>query len=191
VVLDVGCGTGQWGFEMCYEFPGARVVGVDLFPRRLEIARTAGIEVVIDGREGTVSERIKEMTSGRGADVVIEASGSARALHEAIRACAYSSRVVTLGFFQGEAAGLYLGEEFHHNRISVICSQISGIAPELQHRWNHLRLVHTFMDLAEREEVRVLPLITHVVPASEAAQLFALLDRQPEDVLQGVLDFRT
>src|SRR5437763_1566847 len=29
-VLDVGCGTGQWGFEMCEEFPAASVVGVDL-----------------------------------------------------------------------------------------------------------------------------------------------------------------
>lgn len=29
-VLDVGCGTGQWGFELCAEFPEALVVGLDL-----------------------------------------------------------------------------------------------------------------------------------------------------------------
>ncbi len=29
-ILDTGCGTGQWGFEMCGEFPDARVVGLDL-----------------------------------------------------------------------------------------------------------------------------------------------------------------
>lgn len=29
-VLDVGCGTGQWGFEVCLQFPEALVVGLDL-----------------------------------------------------------------------------------------------------------------------------------------------------------------
>jgi SAM-dependent methyltransferase len=29
-VLDVGCGTGQWGYEMCREHPSALVVGLDL-----------------------------------------------------------------------------------------------------------------------------------------------------------------
>ena len=31
-ILDVGCGTGQWAFEMCVEFPSALVVGMDLVP---------------------------------------------------------------------------------------------------------------------------------------------------------------
>jgi SAM-dependent methyltransferase len=29
-ILDVGCGTGRWGFEMCAELPAALVVGFDL-----------------------------------------------------------------------------------------------------------------------------------------------------------------
>lgn len=29
-VLDVGAGNGQWGYDICEEFPGAIVVGVDL-----------------------------------------------------------------------------------------------------------------------------------------------------------------
>jgi SAM-dependent methyltransferase len=31
-ILDVGCGTGQWGFELCRQFPEALVVGLDLVP---------------------------------------------------------------------------------------------------------------------------------------------------------------
>jgi SAM-dependent methyltransferase len=29
-ILDVGCGTGLWAYELCAEFPDARVVGLDL-----------------------------------------------------------------------------------------------------------------------------------------------------------------
>jgi SAM-dependent methyltransferase len=31
-ILDAGCGSGQWGFDLCAEFPEARVVGIDLVP---------------------------------------------------------------------------------------------------------------------------------------------------------------
>jgi SAM-dependent methyltransferase len=35
-VLDVGCGTGQWGFDVCQRLPQALVVGVDLVPGKPE-----------------------------------------------------------------------------------------------------------------------------------------------------------
>jgi threonine dehydrogenase-like Zn-dependent dehydrogenase len=169
---------------------GAEVIGVDLIPLRLQLARQLGIGATIQAGDGGAAERIKRMTGGRGADVCIEASGAAPALHEAIRAAAYSSKVVALGFFQGSAAGLYLGEEFHHNRINLVCSQISGLAPDLQHRWNRVRLVQTFMQLVAQGKIQVQPLVTHVLPAAEAPRLFRLLDERPAEVVQAVIDFR-
>ena len=174
---------------------GAEVIGVDLIPARLRLAEQLGAGRVINGAEVSAAEEIKRLTGGHerggGADVCIEASGSARALNEAIRACAYASKVVALGFIQGEAKGLYLGEEFHHNRINIVCSQISGIAPELQHRWNRLRLVQTFMGLAAQGKVQLRPLITHTAPPAQAPELFRLLDEQPAEVMQAVIDFRS
>jgi threonine dehydrogenase-like Zn-dependent dehydrogenase len=136
-----------------------------------------------------VAERIRELTDGRGADVCLEVSGVAAALHEAVRSCAYASRVVALGFYQGGAEALRLGEEFHHNRIALISSQIGGLAPELSPRWSRRRLVETFMQLALEQQVRCTDLITHRVPVADAAALFRLLDEEPSKVLQAVLDF--
>jgi SAM-dependent methyltransferase len=34
--LDVGCGTGQWAFELCQRNPGALVVGLDLVPSKTQ-----------------------------------------------------------------------------------------------------------------------------------------------------------
>ncbi len=168
---------------------GARVVGVDLFDSRLAIASELGaVDVAINGSEGGVAEQIRALTEGRGADVSIEVSGSTAALHEAIRATAYSAKVVALGFFQGEARQLLLGEEFHHNRINIVGSQIFGVDPELTYRWNQLRLVQTGMRLQAEGVLTLKPLITHMYPFEQAAEAFDMLDRQPSQVLQVVLD---
>ena len=168
---------------------GARVVVVDLIDARLDRARELGAHVAINGRAGSAAEAIKALTGGRGADICIEASGSTVALNEAIRACAYSARVVAMGFFQGEARGLYLGEEFHHNRIDLVCSQISGVSPDLKYRWDSLRLATTFMGLIAEGRLNLKPLISHVAPFNEAASLFALLDTRPEEAIQAVIAF--
>ena len=169
---------------------GARVVGVDRIEKRLQLAQELGaIEHGFNAGDGSPAEKIKELTKGRGADVTFEASGSTQALHEAVRAAAYSARVVALGFYQGEAQGLLLGEEFHHNRISIVCSQISNVDPALSYRWDRLRLIHTIMDLQAQGSLNLRPVITHVIPFLEAARAFQILDETPEQALQIVLDF--
>jgi threonine dehydrogenase-like Zn-dependent dehydrogenase len=168
---------------------GGTVVTVDRIPRRLELSRTFGADRVVDGNAESPADVVKAMTEGRGADVSIEISGSAAALHEAVRATAYNSRVVASGFFQGEAQALSLGEEFHHNRIEIVCSQISGVNRSLDHRWNEARLQRTFMTMAAQHRVEVEPMISHVIPVRDASNAFELLDERPEETVQVVLDF--
>jgi 2-desacetyl-2-hydroxyethyl bacteriochlorophyllide A dehydrogenase len=168
---------------------GARVIAVDRLPARLAMATRLGTDEVIDGGLMDAGERIRELTGGRGADVTLEVSGVYRALHEAVRSTAYSGRVVAAGFFQGDGAGLALGEEFHHNRIQVVCSQISGVAPALTYRWDKDRLLHTVMSLAASGRLGLTPLVSAIVPLDEAADAFASLNASPEDALQVVLEF--
>lgn len=169
---------------------GARVIGVDRIAARLALAQRLGaIDVAIDATGGEVAEQIKEFTANRGADVALEVTGATAALNEAVRSVAYSATVVALGFFQGAAQGLFLGEEFHHNRVNIICSQIAGVAPELSYRWDRLRLAQTAMALQARGVLNLRPLISHVEPFERAAVLFDLLDRDPAQVVQAVIAF--
>jgi threonine dehydrogenase-like Zn-dependent dehydrogenase len=171
---------------------GARVIGVDPIDKRLELAQNLGaLDFGINPNTGSPAEVIKDLTGGLGADVSIEVSGSTQALNEAIRATAYSSRVVALGFFQGEARGLYLGEEFHHNRIDLVCSQISSSAPRISHRWNRERLVGTIMSLQMDGKLNLRPLITQIFKFEQAEQAYLLLEERPQEALQVVLDFQS
>jgi 2-desacetyl-2-hydroxyethyl bacteriochlorophyllide A dehydrogenase len=171
------------------QLSGARVVAVDRVAKRLAMAGELGAAHCVDVTAEDAGQAIRAITDGRGADVSIELTGSYLGLHEAVRATAYNSRVVCSGFLQGEGVGLRLGEEFHHNRIAIICSQISGLRPDIAHRWSRERLEATVMDLLGHGRLEVDPLISHVVPARRAAEAFALLDVGDPDVLQIVLDF--
>jgi len=168
---------------------GARVIGVDLHAQRRDLARSLGASVTLDAAQDPVAEAIKDLTGGRGADVCFEVTGSTRALHEAVRAAAYSARVVAMGFFQGEAQGLYLGEEFHHNRVNIVGSQISGTDPELRYRWDKLRLWQSAITLQTDGLLNLRPLITHRAPFERAADLYHILDQTPDQVVQAVLEF--
>jgi 2-desacetyl-2-hydroxyethyl bacteriochlorophyllide A dehydrogenase len=168
---------------------GTRVIAVEPLASRAALACSLGTETVLDPTTESAAERIRDLTEGRGADVCVEASGAPAALHEAVRACAASARVIAVGFYQGGAEALRPGEEFHHNRISIVSSQIGSVAPELSTRWDRRRLVRTFMQLAVAGHVRCTDLVTHRVPVAQAADLFRLLDEHPADVVQAVLDF--
>ncbi|ONI73912.1 oxidoreductase [Kribbella sp. ALI-6-A] len=168
---------------------GARVIVVDPVAARRELAERLGASLTLDPTTDSVAERVRALTGNRGADVVIEMSGSYQALQEAVRTVAYSSRVVAGGFFQGGATAVRLGEEYHHNRVAIICSQISGVAPILQHRWDELRMSQTVLELERDGKLPLQELITDVVAAEDAPAAFEMLDATPEKALQVVLDY--
>ncbi|WP_199550334.1 zinc-binding alcohol dehydrogenase [Streptomyces sp. N35] len=168
---------------------GARVTAVDALEIRLASAKQYGAHSTLNAHTDPVAARIREATGGVGADVAIEISGAYPALHEALRSVTVGGRVVASGFYQGDGAGLRLGDEFHHNRVQLICSQIGGVPPELTGRWNVERLQRTFLRLVAEGQVDVESLVSHVVPVADAAEAYVLLDERPADALQVVLEF--
>ena len=189
-VVVFGLGTPGQIVAQLAKRSGARVIGVDPIQLRRDLACKLGaVDEAMSPTDGGVAERVRALTDNRGADVCIEASGAYPALQEAIRTAAYSAKVVSMGFFQGGGQALYLGEEFHHNRVNVVCSQIFGVSPELTYRWNVQRLVRTVMNLQAEGVLNLRPLITHVLPFSQAAEGFRICDMEPETAVQVVLDF--
>ena len=168
---------------------GARVIAVDLHRRRRELAKRFGADIVIDPAEMDAAAEIKRLTGFRGADAVIEASGAIPALADAIRCCVYAGTVTALGFYQGGAAALPLGDEFHHNRVSIACTQVGGIKPELSNRWSLERMHLAVMQLQLEGKLPLTELITHRVAFEDALSLYKMIDENPSEIQQAVLCF--
>ena len=71
-----GCGpVGQFAIRSAYMLGAARVIAIDRFPERLQMAKEQGKAEVINYEEVDAGEALKEMTGGRGPDRCIDAVG--------------------------------------------------------------------------------------------------------------------
>lgn len=166
------------------------IAAVDPLGARRMLATSFGADVVLDPAEQDAGREIKEATSRRGVDVAIEFSGSYRALQDAMRSVRLGGRVVTAGFYVGAAGSdLRLGEEWHHNRLTLVSSMSGWGAPARRAGWNRRRLNETARDLLHAGAVDVEPLVTHHVPFERAAEAYDLIDRRPEEALRVVLTY--
>src|SRR5918994_5961008 len=167
---------------------GVDVIAVDIAPRRLELAEKFGA-TPMSGEHGDPALAVREHTKGRGADRVIELTGAYPALHEAIRVAGAGGTVIAAGFYQGPATALALGEEFHHNQVTLVSSQIGGLPLSLRDRWTPERLHETVIRLCAAGRLDPLPLVSHVIPTRSAAEAYRLIDSPPPDLGQVILSF--
>ncbi len=169
---------------------GARqVIAVDPVARRRALAGTFGADVTLDPTAEDAGLAIKKLT-GKGVDVAIEASGVTAALHQAIRATHLGGEVVTLGYYPDGAPDLRLGEEWHHNRITLHSSMIAWGCPHRAYpRWDEARVLETVEELLCQGRLRTDGLITHHFPYREAPAAYQLLDTRPDEVIKVALHY--
>ncbi|MGP3636702.1 NADPH:quinone oxidoreductase family protein [Streptomyces sp. 24-1644] len=79
---------------------GATVIGVVGGPEKARIARDLGCDVVIDRHGEDIVAVVKEVTGGRGADVVYDPVGG-DAYAKSVKCIAFEGRVVVVGFASG------------------------------------------------------------------------------------------
>lgn len=125
--------------------------------------------------------------SERGADFVFQTRAHASSLHTALRALRPQGTVIDLAFYQGGADALRLGEEFHHNGLSIRCAQINRVPRGLGHLWDRRRLAAETISLLKAEGPAVLrEIITHIVPFQEGPAFLSELTSKRPDFMQIV-----
>jgi NADPH2:quinone reductase len=79
---------------------GARVIATAGGPEKLAIAKAHGADALIDYRSEDLRARVKELTEGRGVDVVFDPVGGA-IFDASLRSVAWGGRLVVIGFAAG------------------------------------------------------------------------------------------
>ena len=93
-VLAIGQGPIGVILSVLAKRAGATLITSDLYPERLRIGSSCGIDLTIDASRADVVTRVRELTEGRGADAVILAVGGNSLIQTAMDAARPGGRIL-------------------------------------------------------------------------------------------------
>jgi propanol-preferring alcohol dehydrogenase len=163
-VAVIGAGGGL-GIHMLMlaKWAHARVIAVDTKPAKFDACRKAGAEDCVNASETDVTEALRELTGGKGVDVVVDFVSRDVTLNAGVKALGRGGRLVTLGGSSGGAVTA-MSRHLISNEIMVMGS-----------RYATKQEVVDSLDLVARGEVW--PLVTDIRPMAEAEALHQSVEK--------------
>ena len=154
LVNAVGGGAGSAGLQVALVL-GARVIASAGSDDKLRRALVEGAEATVNNRTEDLTARVRELTGGRGVDVVLECVGG-ELFGASLAALARDGRLVTIGAHAGEEVPLDIVPLFR-NQWSIIGS-VRCTVPDIE------RVLQLLTD------GRIRPIIHRTYPLEEAAR---------------------
>jgi 2-desacetyl-2-hydroxyethyl bacteriochlorophyllide A dehydrogenase len=172
--------------------PLGDLASLDPCPLRRRNAEAAGAAIALDPNAPDAIEKLKkrlESASGEvGADLIYELSGNPNALNQAIETAGAGARIVIGSWYGTQKTELDLGGSFHRNRIKLISSQVSTLAPHFSARWTKRRRIQVTLDMIR--QVNPGRFVTHRFDVHRAAEAYELLDKRPCEAMQVLLTYK-
>ena len=200
VIAVWGCGpVGQFAIKSAYMLGAEKVIAIDRFDYRLQMARDKAGAETINYELTDVPEALKEMTGGRGPDHCIDAVGMeghgpgfagaydkvktmmmletdrAYALRQAIMACRSGGTVSVAGVYSGFIDKFPMG---------VIVNRSLTIKSGQTHVHKYMR---PLLERIERGEIDPSFVITHRMKLDEAPEAFDMFTQKEDDCVKVVL----
>lgn len=169
-VLGASGGAGQAAVEIA-KLLGARVIAA-ASGDKADVCRALGADEVVDYDAGDLKETLKDLTDGRGVDVVYDCVGGKYA-EPAVRALAWEGRFLVVGFAAGEIPKLPLNLLLLKgaDAIGVFWGEAVRRAPE-RHRANMIEVLDWIA------AGKLAPRIHGTYPLAEVREAIAILDRR-------------
>ena len=176
---------------------GARVVGIDIDPGRVEKARKLGVAAATSNPDD-LPRLVRDLTGGYGADqtIITAASKSNALINQAMEVTRRRGRVIIVGDIglKPERA------QFYRKEIDLLMSTSYGPGrydPEYEEegrdypyayvRWTQNRNMASYLDLIASQKIDIKSLIELHVPVEEAPKAYDLLAQSTAALPLGVL----
>jgi NADPH2:quinone reductase len=185
VVHGAAGGVGLATVE-CGRMLGARVIATARGADHLAVASAHGAMAVIDTASADVRARIKELTAGRGADVIFDPIGG-DIFQASLRSIAWAGRILVIGFASGQIP------QIPANILLVKNAAAIGFFWGSYREHDLARVRSSFEELLRwHAEGRIRPLVSEVRPLAEAPQaLERLLSRRSSGKIVLTVDDQT
>ncbi len=156
-VAIIGVGAqGLMQLQLAKALGAARVIAIGRAHGRLERAKQVGADVIMSSLDSDPVETVKDLTEGRGADVVIEAAGSAETWTQALMMARPGATVMQFSGLPGGMQVSFDATKLHYGEITM-----KGI-------FHHVpRTVEQAVHLLSSGQVTVKPILDGIIPLSQ------------------------
>ena len=149
----------------------ARILAIDTDPYRLDLAKKKGLaDVTLIPGEGDLPEKVRDLTEGRGADVVLEVAGGEDTFQTAWQIARPNAVVVVVAMYE-EPQTLPLPDMYGKN-LTFKTGGVDG------------RYGQEIMDLTARGKLDVSFLITHRCGLDEIMDAYEIFEHKKEHVIK-------
>ena len=179
-VAVVGCGfMGLLLVQGLAHSYAEQLIGIDINPKRLELAKRFGADAVFDASEHDLGGHLEELRALE-IDTVVETSGTQAGLNLATRLVRTGGRISEFGWIHGNAT--VSGDAWHLGGFTIVNPSPFG------------KIRDTFpaaIRLMKKGIFDLRPLVTHVVPLEEYPSLCErIADGEEPDYIKGVVKLK-
>jgi len=174
-------GQGPMGLlftTMMRNLGAALIIGIDQHDNRLAASRKMGATHTVNVTKSDPEATVKEITSGRMADVVIEVVGVEEAFNMSIRLAAQEARFVQFGVPKTPQFTVDIMELFRKN-----LQMTTSVGPDI-----HIDF-QSAMRMIDEGRVNVAPMISHIVPFARIQESFEMATKRKGECIKIVMDY--
>lgn len=175
-VAIIGSGTvGIMAAQVAHHVGASLVVIFGRKPFKLDLAKKLGADYAVNLNDQNISKAASELTQGKGFNVVIEATGVPEGATLALRMAAPRARVVITGVFEGASQTIDLNT-IMPKELTIIGS-LGGPT-----------VFDEAIALVRQNILQVLPIMTNILPLSQAPEALHMVAEGRSDVVKIQLD---
>lgn len=166
------------------------VIGIDVFPARLQMGAQSGTPVLINGSEEDVAQRVMEETNGAGATYGFDATRSGTAIRMLMDMAAQSGKILLVGSIP-RTVEIPLFDPMQTKELTII-GVLQPRSPMIAHAyypWTQERNRFEILDLLARQAIQVDHLITHRMRPEQAPETYDMIARGGSDWLGIVFEW--
>jgi len=168
------------------------VIVSDFDKKRRELALTLGADHAFSPDEENLPEKIRELTYGKGADAIVEATGVAVALQQALTYVARQGRISLLGCTRISDVNIDFYKFVHYPGVTLIGAH-TFVRPKVDSYpgyWTVHDDYRTLLALLAAKKLKVRPIISEIVSPASAPAIYARLAEEKHPPLGVVFDWK-
>lgn len=191
-----GCGpVGIMAMKSAWLNGAKRVIGIDIQPYRLEMARKSANAEVINASEVDAVAVIRDMTGGYGADVCVDAVGmeaDRNALEKALNVVQMEKGTMKVlercmdSVRRGGVVSVVGVYGSPYNNFPLYKWFDKGLTLRGGQAWVH-RYIDQLISLVQDGKVVLDDIITHTVPLAEASRMYDIFNKKEDNCVKVVL----